>query len=171
MSSTNAVSVRVDDRLIHGQVVTVWVRGLNVKQIWVVSDRAANEPIEVILLKSSVPAHLSLEVYTAAEAIAAWTAGGHKRLTSALLILTETIGTVIALIRAGIPIDVVNIGGIRYKPGRTALSKAVYMGEEEIQALHELESLGVPAHIRILPSDAKVDAYEKARQKWKGYPC
>ena len=155
------IHVRVDDRLIHGQVVTTWVRSFGVKVIWVVSDRAANEPIEVILLKSSVPPHLSLEVFTVEQAVKTWR--NHAGLD--VLLLAEDVRDVVELCGQGIPLQSVDLGGMRYHPGYIALSKAVYVGEGEAQALGQLRDMGVSAWIRVVPSDAKVDAYERLRQR------
>ncbi|MHB1629621.1 MAG: PTS system mannose/fructose/N-acetylgalactosamine-transporter subunit IIB [Bacilli bacterium] len=151
--------VRVDDRLIHGQVVTSWVKSLSTRRIWVVSDRARQEPIEVILLKSSVPPFLALEVLSVQEAASA-------KLESHTLILLERLQDAVTLCRAGMPIRDINVGGLRYQPGRVGLSKSVYVGPEDAAALRALRALGVNAAIRVLPSDRRVDAYARLEQKW-----
>lgn len=168
MSGQEGLFIRVDDRLIHGQVVTTWVKSLRVKQIWVMSDRAANEPIEVILLKSSVPAHLSLEVYTVEQTATAWQA---QRAVAAgagatLLLLAEFVQDVVKLSELGVCLGDVNLGGMRYRPGYVALSKAVYVGVDEVAALRTLAAQGVRALIRVVPSDTKIDAYDRLLQRW-----
>lgn len=163
MSGPQGMFVRVDDRLIHGQVVTMWVRSLGVRTIWVMSDRAASEPVEVILLKSSVPSHLSLEVFTVEQAAAAW----HASRPAAVLMLAEYVQDVVRLCDLGVALDEVNLGGMRYHPGSVALSKAVYVGDVEVAALQALEAQGVRALIRVVPSDAKVDAFSRLRQRWQ----
>ncbi|WP_067930312.1 PTS system mannose/fructose/N-acetylgalactosamine-transporter subunit IIB [Alicyclobacillus kakegawensis] len=163
MSGQQSLFVRVDDRLIHGQVVTTWVRSLGVRTIWVMSDRAANEPIEVVLLKSSVPSHLDLEVFTVEQTVDAWQ---RRRPSGPVLLLAEFLQDVLYLCERGVNIDQINLGGMRYKPGYAALSKAVYVGEAEAAALQALEARGVEAYIRVVPSDTKVDAYERLRQRW-----
>lgn len=162
MNTQEGLFVRVDDRLIHGQVVTTWVKSLGTKSIWVMSDRAANEPIEVILLKSSVPSHLSLEVYTVAETATAWK---HHQ-TGQVLLLAEYIQDVVRLCDAGVELTEINLGGMRYRPGYVALSKAVYVGQEEAESLRTLEQRKVRSLIRVVPSDPKIDAYERLRQRW-----
>lgn len=162
MSHPGSLFVRVDDRLIHGQVVTTWVKSLGVKNIWVMSDRAASEPIEVILLKSSVPSHLHLEVYTVAQTIAAW----QRHTGGAVLLLAEYVQDMVTLAQGGVRVDEINLGGMRYRPGYKALSKAVYVGDAEAAALQTLQQQGVQAWIRVVPSDTKTDAYERLRQRW-----
>lgn len=163
MAGSGSIHVRVDDRLIHGQVVTTWVRSLGVKTIWVVSDRAANEPIEIILLKSSVPSHLTLQVYSVGEAIQAWQAPS----SATILMLAETVQDVVPLVEAGLPIETIDLGGMRYHAGYVALSKAVYVGAAETAALEALRNHQVAAWIRVVPSDTKVDAYERLKQRWQ----
>jgi mannose/fructose/N-acetylgalactosamine-specific phosphotransferase system component IIB len=162
MNAKAGLFVRVDDRLIHGQVVTTWVKSLGVKTIWVMSDRAANEPIEIILLKSSVPSHLNLEVYTIEQAAHAWR-GYHG---GPVLLLAEFVQDVVRLCEQGVLLTEINLGGMRYHPGYVALSKAIYVGETEAGSMQELEHRGVLAWIRVVPSDAKIDAYDRLRQRW-----
>ena len=151
--------VRVDDRLIHGQVVTSWVKSLSTRRIWVVSDRARQEPIEIILLKSSVPPFLALDVLSVQEAVDAC-------LESHTLILLERLQDAVTLCRAGMPIRDINVGGLRYQPGRVGLSKSVYVGPEDVVALHALQALCVDTEIRVLPSDRRLDAYARLAQRW-----
>lgn len=162
MSSAVSLFVRVDDRLIHGQVLTTWVKSLGVKTIWVMSDRAANEPIEVILLKSSIPKHLALEVFTVEQVAHAFA----KHKGGQVLLLAELVQDVLRLSEFGVVMSEINLGGMRYHPGYVALSKAVYVGDDEALALQHLESKGVGAFIRVVPSDAKIDAYNRLKQRW-----
>lgn len=163
MTGSVSIHVRVDDRLIHGQVVTTWVRSLGVKTIWVVSNRAANEPIEIILLKSSVPSHLTLDVYSVEEAVKAW----QGQSSANILLLAEYVQDVVPLVEAGMPLESIDLGGMRYHAGYVALSKAVYVGAAEAAALEALRNHKVAAWIRVVPSDTKVDAYERLRQRWQ----
>lgn len=162
MSGWEGLFIRVDDRLIHGQVVTTWVKSLRVNTIWVMSDRAASEPIEVILLKSSVPSHLSLEVYTVEQTAAAC----RMQRSGKVLLLAEFVQDVVKLVECGVELNDVDLGGMRYRPGYVALSKAVYVGAAEVESLQTLQQHGVRAWIRVVPSDAKMDTYDRLRQRW-----
>lgn len=153
--------VRVDDRLIHGQVVTTWVKHLSTRVIWVVSDRARAEPIEVVLLKSSVPSDLALEVFSLQEAACAWSRFSGRR----LMLLFERLEDVIQAFDLSIPVHSVNLGGLRYRPGSVALTKAVYVGEQESHTLRCMESRGIRTTIQLLPHDKKIDVYEFIRGK------
>lgn len=163
MTSQSKLFVRVDDRLIHGQVVTTWVRSLGVSTIWVMSDRAANEPIEIILLKSSVPSHLKLEVFTVLQTAQAL----ERHSGGTVLLLAEYLQDVVRLHAMGVPLDEINLGGMRYRPGYVSLSRAIYVGDREVDSLRTLQEQGIPSWIRVVPSDAKTDAYERLEQRWK----
>jgi len=160
-TSEPGLFVRVDDRLIHGQVVTTWVRHLSTSVIWVVSDRARAEPIEVVLLKSSVPPDLTLEVYSLQEAASAWTRFSGRR----LLLLFERLEDVVQAFDLHVPVCSVNLGGLRYRPGSVALTKAVYIGESESHSLQHMETRGIRTTIQMLPHDRKIDVYELFRGK------
>lgn len=151
------VFLRIDDRLIHGQVITTWLKSLGSKVIYVVSNRAAAEPLEIILLKSSIPAHLSLEVFPTAVAVDKL----DHLIQQKTLILLERIEDALAICQAHPGIRNVNLGGLRYSPGKTGLNRAVYVSPEEALQLKQLGELGVNVWLQIVPTDPKVLATDQ----------
>lgn len=158
MPSTNpTVFIRVDDRLIHGQVVTSWVQFLSTKTIWVISDRAAEEPLEIILLQSSVPRHLTLEVLTVNQAVERLS----ERSPDKTLFLMEELQDVYTLCQSFEWLRDVNLGGLRYRPGKVSISKAVYLEAKEIHILEQLQGLGTQVWLQVVPTDPKVSVFDK----------
>lgn len=155
--------LRVDDRLVHAQVVLTWVKALRAKSIWVVSDRAAAQPIEVMLLKNSAPPEISVEVLAVQPALHRWT----QQPVDGLLILTEGLRDVVQLHDGGLPLQEVNLGGLRYRRGTIALNRAVYVDAADMETLRQMQSRNLPAFLAMLPSDKKVNVYERARRKWQ----
>lgn len=149
--------VRIDDRLIHGQVVTAWVRALGTRTIWVVSDRAASEPLEIILLQSSVPRHLSLSVLT----VAAFLRELERQLPDKVMILLERIEDALTLCSHCEHIREVNLGGLRYRPGKLSVSRSVYVDVGEVNDLRQLADSGVQVFLQIVPYDPKVSVMDK----------
>jgi mannose/fructose/N-acetylgalactosamine-specific phosphotransferase system component IIB len=156
-TSHQSIFIRVDDRLIHGQVVTTWVQSLGTKSIWVISDRAAEEPLEVILLQSSVPRQLTLEVLTVSEALERLS----QQQPEKTLVLMERVQDVLTLSKVFPWIKDVNLGGLRYRPGKINISRAVYLLPEEVDILIELEVLGIRVSLQTVPTDAKVSVFDK----------
>lgn len=150
--SDETIFLRVDDRLIHGQVVTSWVKSMGTRTIYVISDRAAAEPLEVVLLKSSVPAHIELDVLTMEQALTVLAEGIRNK----TMLLLERIADAVTLCSAFEEIRNVNLGGLRYRPGKVSLNRAVYVAPEESEDLRALETSGVSVWLQIVPTDPKV---------------
>ncbi len=161
---TTTMRLRVDDRLLHGQVVVTWVRDLAIKTIWIISDRVASEPIEIALLQSAVPFDVQLEIYTTQEAVEQI----HKPYTAqSTMIMVENLQTILELYELGFPLPDINVGGLRYQPGKIALNRAVYVGKEDVEICHNLEQQGIVMTLQIVPSDYRMNFYDRLRKKWK----
>lgn len=153
--------LRVDDRLIHGQVMVTWVRDLGVKTIYVVSDRVVEEPLEIMLLEAAVTQDIHLEVLSTEDAIAKL----QQSTISPVMVMVENLDHVLALANRITPLPEVNLGGIRYRPGKSLFHKAIYLDEHDHVCLDELEKLEVKITMQTVPSDRKVDVFEKRRKK------
>ncbi len=164
MKPTTTMRLRVDDRLLHGQVVVTWVRDLAIKIIWIISDRVASEPIEIALLQSAVPFDVKLEIFTIHEAADEI----HKPSTAqSIMVMVENLQTVLDLQELGFPLPDVNVGGLRYQPGKVALHRAVYVGKHDVDIVNCLERQGVVMTLQVVPSDYRINFYDRLRKKWK----
>lgn len=146
--------VRVDDRLIHGQVVAVWLRAVGADRIVIVDDRVAADPFLVDVLTLAAPAGVPVEVHgvaSGAPRVAVLAAS-----PDAVFVLVKTPLTALALLRAGVPIDVLNLGGMGAGPGRRPLYRTISASDEERAAFREIEALGTPVEIRIVADDRAV---------------
>ena len=145
---------RVDDRLIHGQVVIGWGRPLGAEFIVLVDDQVRTSPWEQDLYRMGVPAGVDVifaNVAEAAERLAEWTDGGRRG-----ILLTGDIDTM-ARLRAANPLLVhINLGGIHHKPGRTERLPYIYLTDEELHALRALEAGGADVTAQDVPTSPKV---------------
>ncbi|MCU0504289.1 MAG: PTS sugar transporter subunit IIB [Chloroflexi bacterium] len=146
--------VRVDDRLIHGQVVAVWLRAVGADRIVIVDDRVAADPFLVDVLTLAAPIGVPVEVLDVASAAPRVTARASAH--DACFVLVKSPVTALALLRAGVPIGAVNLGGIGAGPGRRPLYRTISASDEERAALREIEALGTPVEIRIVADDRPV---------------
>ncbi|WP_346354875.1 PTS sugar transporter subunit IIB [Azotosporobacter soli] len=143
--------VRIDDRLIHGQVVMAWHRACPVDRMVVVDDRAANDAIRKMLLETVAPQGVRVSVLTKKQ-------GADALLTNAygeerLMLLATTPITLLALIECGVDLKAINVGGLGTGPGKRQLTPAVAVDQEEEAAFAELQKLGVQLQIQTIPSD------------------
>ena len=146
--------VRVDDRLIHGQVVAVWLRAVGADRIVIVDDRVASDPFLVDVLTLAAPADVPVEVHDLASG--APPVSALATMPGAVFVLVKSPITALALLRAGVPLDVLNLGGMGAGPGRKPLYRTISASEEERAALREIEALGTHVEIRIVADDRPV---------------
>jgi mannose/fructose/N-acetylgalactosamine-specific phosphotransferase system component IIB len=146
--------VRVDDRLIHGQVVAVWLRAVGADRIVIVDDRVAADAFLVDVLTLAAPAGVPVEVLDVASGAARVRALADA--PDVVFVLVKTPLTALALLRAGVPMDVVNLGGMGSGPGRRTLYRTISASDDERAALRDIEALGTPVEIRIAADDRPV---------------
>lgn len=146
--------VRVDDRLIHGQVVAVWLRALDATRIVVVDDAVAADEFLRDVLVLAAPRGVAVEVLDLAAAILRLPAvAADDRPT---LVLVRTPVTALRLREAGVPFALLNVGGLGSRPGRLALYRTISADAEERAAMRALERLGTRVELRIVAADRPV---------------
>lgn len=153
------VLFRVDERLIHGQVVVGWGAELHPDRIVVVDDEIAHSQWEQELYAMGLPSDVTpvFEDVAAARAqLGAWRSDDER-----VLVLTRDVATMHKLAQGGsMRGDEVNIGGIHYAPGREAILPYVYLSGDEIEHINALAGEGVKITARDLPAARRVDLNE-----------
>ncbi len=146
--------VRVDDRLIHGQVVAVWLRAVGADHIVIVDDKTAQNEFVKEVLTLAAPAGAPVDVLSVADAVprlqelAASESGTFVLLRSPL--------TALQLLQAGVAFSVLNLGGLGAGAGRHQLYRNISASGEELAALRSIEALGTRVEIQIVPDDRGV---------------
>jgi PTS system mannose-specific IIB component/fructoselysine and glucoselysine-specific PTS system IIB component len=145
---------RIDDRLVHGQVVIGWGKPMDIGLIALVDDTVAESEWEQELYRMGVPPEIALECCSLAQAVtraAAWRADARNS-----IVLTAEVATMVALCRAVPPVERVVLGGLHHKPGRSARLPYVYLTEDELRLLDGLAAEGVKIEAQDLPTSAPV---------------
>jgi mannose/fructose/N-acetylgalactosamine-specific phosphotransferase system component IIB len=142
--------IRIDDRLIHGQVMAVWVRRLGINRIVVIDDDSAADPFANQLMHLAMPAGVTLSVHlvNAGAAALAQIAVDHTR----TLVLFRTVEAAVTVNRE-FRLAHVNVGNLAMRAGRTLLWRTVAVTPAELQALRTLESDGVKVYLQMVPTD------------------
>lgn len=151
----SVVLFRVDERLIHGQVVVGWGSRLHPDTIVVVDEELASSPWEQELYAMGVPPGVDtsfLTVHDARGRLPDWTEEGQR-----VMVLTRDIATMRRLAEGGLMRgEEVNVGGIHHAAGRHAVLPYVYLSDAEMQDLSELAETGVDISARDVPTTRKV---------------
>jgi mannose/fructose/N-acetylgalactosamine-specific phosphotransferase system component IIB len=149
------VLCRIDDRLIHGQVVIGWGRPLGINQIILVDDQVAASEWEQELYRMAVIPEIEVRFVTLAEAasqLPQWQSNGKRG-----LVLTGDLDTMAALHDANPEIvHRINLGGIHHRPGRRERLPFVYLTDQELRTLIALEERGAQVTAQDLPTSAPV---------------
>ena len=143
--------VRLDDRLIHGQVVVGWGQPLNAGFIVLVDDEVRNSEWEQDLYRMGVPHQMEVVFASLAEAerrLPDWEADARTG-----ILLAGDIDTMTALVAAAAGrIRQVNIGGVHHRAGRRERLRYVYLTDEEAAKLHRLASDGILVSAQDVPT-------------------
>lgn len=150
--------VRIDDRLVHGQVVLGWIPYLKADLVLVASAAAAADSVQVTLMSLALSGGVDLEVRPPAEAARhpALAAGDKRR----VLVLVPGPREALELLDAGLTFTRLNVGGMHHTAGKVQLGKAVFLSAEDKEALRGLARRGVSLEGQALPGEATVDLAE-----------
>ena len=147
---------RVDDRLVHGQVVEGWVPLLHAEELAVVSDEIASDEMRQAIMRFATPEGVDLKIMTVSET-AAYLPEAEKSARKVLLLL-PSLGEALSLLAMNIKIPSLNIGGMHYSTGKNlSIGKAIFLSDEDCAALKKLSAAGVKIEGRGVPSDKPVD--------------
>ena len=146
--------VRVDDRLIHGQVVTIWLKAIHAKRIVIVDDRTARDEFLKEVIELAAPRDVPTEIHEVESGIARVAALAVD--AEPIFVLMRSPVTAVKLREAGIEFPVLNVGGIGAGPGRKPLYRNISASPEEIEAMRRLEALGTRVELRIVEQDRPV---------------
>jgi mannose/fructose/N-acetylgalactosamine-specific phosphotransferase system component IIB len=158
----SVVLARVDDRLIHGQVVVGWARHCQADCIVVANDAVSADPMQRTLLPMAVPQGIEVAIYRVKEAAEKLLAGAHAARRAILLFASPA--DALNFLRMGGELAELNLGGIRLAPGKDQVRKSVSLGGEDRAALAEIKALGVDVYLQMVPTDPKesVDALSQS---------
>jgi len=156
---------RIDDRLIHGQVATRWTKETGVQRIIVVNDNVVKDKTRVTMLKQAVPPGVTAHVVSVDKMMRVYNNPEYAGDKVMLLFTNPT--DALELVRRGVPIQSINIGGMAYKEGRVMLDMSVSVDEKDIEAFKELDSRGIELEVRKVASDKKVPVLQLIAEKYK----
>ncbi|MBO0470366.1 PTS sugar transporter subunit IIB [Enterococcus sp. DIV0242_7C1] len=155
--------VRIDDRLIHGQVATVWTKSTNVERILVISDAVAHDTLRKALLVQAAPPGVKVNVITVEKMIEIF---GDERFEGLkVMLLFTNPEDVQRVVKGNVVFDSVNIGGMSFTSGKRMISNAVAVDEQDIAAFKYLHDQGIELEIRKVVADSQVNLMELLKKE------
>lgn len=146
---------RIDDRLIHGQVVTAWLNAIGkCDEILICDDSASTDKLIQQVLAMTKPPNMKLRVLSVDATIQDFIE--KKSDPRRVLLITRGPGPMLRLLEGGVEMDYINLGGLGAGPGRKRHKKHVSLSDEELGVCREIEDKGVKIEIKMVPSDQGV---------------
>ena len=146
--------IRVDYRLLHGQVAVSWTGTLGADALLLVSDTLKNDKLRLQMLALAKPSGVKVVVKDTQGAIDVIKSGKTDRYS--LFIICETVEIAAKLARE-FKIKSVNLGNISFGDGKQKISKSIYINEDEKRTIKELIDEGVDVFIQMVPTENKIE--------------
>lgn len=153
------IFARVDDRLIHGQIVQAWLPELNIDEVVIPCPRERENRVNKNLLRLSLPFEYELTVMDPARCVG-YMAASKKR----ILLLMGSLEDLQPLLEDGLQLKSLNIGGMHFKEGAQKLADNVFLAPADKHTLRILNDLGIDIETRAVPSSKSVSVKESIKQ-------
>ena len=150
--------VRIDDRLVHGQVVVGWGTYLNTNRIILCSDPIADSELESDMYmgaKETATYPLTISVYTQEQTIQELC--NNIKNNEKIILLVETPKELLQLINSGLKIDRINVGGMHYSEGKRQLTPYIYVDDDDIFSFKQISRMGIKLEGKDVPTGKSID--------------
>ncbi len=160
----NISLVRIDDRLIHGQILEAWLPFIKASRIVIADDYVTNDLFRKSVIKMAVPNNIEVIVNTIEEFSKNYSR--YEKEGKKTIVLFYKICNVLKAYHFGFKFEKLNIGSVKSETNRKFYSPAVYLCKEDIEDLRFLMESGVEVELRSVPRDKPLnfrDVIKKSR--------
>ncbi|HGF7663788.1 TPA: PTS sugar transporter subunit IIB [Enterococcus faecium] len=147
--------IRIDHRLLHGQVVFSWSESLQINRILVVNDEAANDEFKKMSLELSKPQGIKLNIFTVENTLTK--ISKIETLSENIMMIFGNTKDVRQFCESYSNVKEINYGGIIKKEGSKQFSNAIFLTENEIEDAKVLKSMGIKQFMQQVPTSKKED--------------
>lgn len=148
-------AVRIDGRLLHGQVANMWTNVVGATRIMVIDNEVAVSPVAKAGIKLAKPAGVNLSILNEERAANNIVAGRYD--SQKVFILVKRPAVLLKLIADGVPIKVVNVGNMSQSDETKPLTSSINLVPQDVADFNELHKLGVKLTAQMVPSDPLLD--------------
>ena len=149
------IAVRVDGRLVHGQVANLWTTKLNISRIMVVDNDIVNNDIEKSGLRLATPAGVKLSILPVEKAVANILAGKYD--SQRLFIVARLPQTFLDMVEQGVPLEVINVGNMSQSDETRSIRHSINVTDDDVKAFEALNAKGIKLTAQMAPSDSEND--------------
>jgi mannose/fructose/N-acetylgalactosamine-specific phosphotransferase system component IIB len=162
------IHVRMDNRLIHGQILVSWNSEFRIEHIIVTNDKVAADPLQVTLLKAVAPIGARVSVLSIKDCVAYCTSDPQAEKEN-IFILAKYPEDGLALVEGGLQMPQLNLGNQAFVRGSQKVSNTVFLTESGVKALKKLHEMGIRITCRMMPAESDTEYWptlEKTLPKW-----
>ncbi len=145
--------VRIDDRLIHGQIVQGWLKVIEVNKILLVSDEVAGDKMQQILLSMAMPSNVQLVIKNIKDASYELSNDVYDK--DKLMILFSNPQDIVKMLETGVKFKSINVGGMHFSHGKTQILKNLSVDKQDVISFLKLIENDIELESRILPADER----------------
>lgn len=159
--------VRIDDRLIHGQIVTAWIKEAKASAILVADDIAAKDPTQSMLLKLTTPKNTKLYIKGLKDSVDSIK---NNEIKEDVFMLIRNPENAYKLLEYGLDLSDINLGNVsnsKSETGRKTILPFLHLEENDVNFIRKLDEAGVNLDVRAVPSDKSINAIELINKKYK----
>jgi len=155
LPSLNPSLIRIDNRLVHGQILEAWVPFIDASHMVVVSDEVVGDLFREAVIRMAVPQQIEMYIYGIEE----FSRGGayKKYLGERSIILFDSIDDLLRAYRLGFRFQTLNIGNVHTNNGVYHPTPSISLSEDNVKGLLSLADSGVKIELRCVPRDRPVD--------------
>ncbi|WP_051541870.1 PTS system mannose/fructose/N-acetylgalactosamine-transporter subunit IIB [Clostridium lundense] len=145
------IHIRIDDRLIHGQVAAFWCNSLKANRIMVANDAVAKDELQKNVLRMVAPAGVRTSIITKQTAATNIKAGKYDK--ERVLLILKSPQDALDLINLGVDIKSINVGNMAHKDRTIQIKRSINVTEADIENFKKLSALGIEITAIMVPDE------------------
>lgn len=143
------VLARIDNRLIHGQIIETWLPHTRANVVIVANDELAVDDLQQEIMSLAIPQTVD-SLFVSLEKIPDVI---NDLVGSSVIVLFSSCPDAKRAFENGFNYDVLNIGNVHYSPGKKQISPSVALSDDDESCLKQLSKKGVELDFRCVPND------------------
>ena len=147
--------VRVDFRLIHGQVITKWFGTTRANQIIIIDDELSKDPFMASIYEMSAPPGAKVTVFSVEKAVEEW--NKNQLGDGKLLVLFKNVNQIYSAWELGFPFKEIQIGGLGSAPGRKVVFGPITLNDEDAKKLKHMNANNVRVYLHQVPEEGSAE--------------
>ena len=150
----NLLCLRIDDRLLHGQVGVTWANTLGANLIIVANDQVANDPVQQSLMEMVVSDEVGIRFFSIDKTIASLPKASPRQ---QIFIVCKSPADALRLIEGGVKIETINVGNIHNTEEGKRIHRSLALTDLDIKAFNSINKLGVRLEVQGIPTEKPID--------------